>query len=44
MVAVTVPESLIEKLDEQAKQRGWTRSAAVTEAIRRLVKAIARKR
>ena len=39
MVAVTVPESLITKLDELATDKGWNRSAAVTEAIRRLVKA-----
>ncbi|HEV3339808.1 MAG TPA: ribbon-helix-helix domain-containing protein [Pirellulales bacterium] len=38
-VGATVPEALIEKLDEVAAARGWNRSEAVTEAIRRLVKA-----
>ncbi len=39
MLAVTVPETLIAQLDELAAARGWGRSKAVTEAIRRLVKA-----
>ena len=39
VVAASVPEALIAKLDELAEQRGWNRSEAVTEAIRRLVKA-----
>jgi hypothetical protein len=38
-LAVSVPESLIAQLDEFAGQRSWNRSKAVTEAIRRLVKA-----
>jgi len=36
--AFCVPEALIDKLDRLAAKRGWSRSAAVTEAIRRLVK------
>jgi len=43
LVTATVPEELIAKLDELAEQRAWTRSAAVTEAIRRLVKTAKRK-
>ncbi len=43
IVAVSVPESLVAKLDELAEQKGWGRSAAVTEAIRRLVKIPRRK-
>lgn len=39
LVAVTVPETLIAQLDDLAGQRGWNRSKAVTEAIRRFVKA-----
>ncbi|MDE2103959.1 MAG: ribbon-helix-helix protein, CopG family [Patescibacteria group bacterium] len=38
-VAAAVPIALVAKLDELAAQRGWNRSEAVTEAIRRLVKA-----
>ena len=38
-LTAAVPESLIAQLDELAAERGWNRSEAVTEAIRRLVKA-----
>ena len=38
-LAAAVPESLVAQLDKLAEQRGWNRSKAVTEAIRRLVKA-----
>jgi hypothetical protein len=37
MVAVTVPESLVEQLDRVAKKNDWGRSQAVTEAIRGFV-------
>lgn len=37
VVAASVPETLVERLDAHAKQEGWNRSQAVTEAIRRLV-------
>jgi hypothetical protein len=36
-VTAAVPEGLIASLDELAGQRGWNRSEAVTEAVRRLV-------
>jgi metal-responsive CopG/Arc/MetJ family transcriptional regulator len=39
MVAVTVPETLVERLDALAAEREWTRSKAVTEAIRGLLDA-----
>lgn len=38
LVAVTVPKSLMKDLDRLAKAEGWKRSAAVTEAIRGLLK------
>lgn len=38
-LTVSVPDALIAQLDELATARGWGRSKAVTEAIRRLVKA-----
>jgi hypothetical protein len=38
-LVVAVPEALVAQLDEVAEQRGWNRSKAATEAIRRLVKA-----
>jgi hypothetical protein len=44
LVTVSVPESLMCQLDACAEQEGWNRSAAVTESIKRLVKAKARKR
>ena len=37
-VAASVPESLIERLDEYAESKGWNRSKAITEAIRKLLK------
>ena len=37
VVAASVPESLVERLDAHAKTKGWNRSQAVTEAIRGLV-------
>lgn len=37
-MAISVPEGLIASLDALAEQRGWNRSEAATEAIRRLVK------
>lgn len=43
LVAVTVPEVLVASLDAIAADKGWNRSAAVTEAIRRLVKSAKRK-
>jgi metal-responsive CopG/Arc/MetJ family transcriptional regulator len=39
VVAASVPEALVAKLDDLAAQKSWNRSQAVTEAIRRLVKA-----
>jgi metal-responsive CopG/Arc/MetJ family transcriptional regulator len=39
LVAVTVPEVLVASLDALAAEKGWNRSRAATEAIRRLVKA-----
>jgi hypothetical protein len=38
IVAASIPETLVTKLDAVAGQRGWNRSEAVTEAVRRLVK------
>jgi hypothetical protein len=38
-MAVSVPETLLANLDALATERAWNRSEAVTEAIRRLVKA-----
>lgn len=37
-VGATVPASLIDKLDDLRQKKGWNRSQAITEAIRRLVK------
>ncbi len=39
VLAVSVPETMIAQLDELAEKRGWNRSKAVTEALRRLLKA-----
>jgi len=36
-VAVSVPQTLVEQLNELAEQNGWSRSEAVTNAIRGLV-------
>lgn len=38
VVAASVPETLLARLDALAEERAWNRSEAVTEAIRRLVK------
>jgi len=38
MMAVSVPEALVDQLDQKAEQNGWSRSRAATEAIRRFVK------
>jgi hypothetical protein len=37
-VVATVPETLVVSMDNLAGKNGWTRSKAVTEAIRGLVK------
>ena len=37
VVAASVPESLVEQLDVLAKLKGWNRSQAITEAIRKLL-------
>jgi hypothetical protein len=37
VVAASVPESLAAELDSYAEAKGWNRSKAVTEAIRKLV-------
>ena len=37
-VVASVPETLVDGLDARAKQEGWSRSRAVTEAIRVLLK------
>jgi hypothetical protein len=37
VVAASVPEALVEQLDELREQQGWNRSRAVTEAIRALL-------
>ena len=36
-VGATVPKALIERLDELAVEKGWNRSQAITEAIRKLL-------
>lgn len=36
-VAVSVPEALAADLDAYAEAQGWSRSRAVTEAIRKLI-------
>lgn len=38
MIAVTVPETLVNDLDAIAESMGWKRSRTVTEAIREYVK------
>jgi hypothetical protein len=43
LMSVRVPAALIAKLDELAEQRGWNRSQAVSEAVRRLVRAGSRR-
>jgi hypothetical protein len=37
-IAVTVPDDLAAKLDSFAQAKGWSRSKAVTVALRALVK------
>ena len=37
LVAVTVPETLMDRLDGVAEANGWNRSEAVTRAIRGFV-------
>jgi hypothetical protein len=39
VVAASIPEGLVTQLDALAEQRGWNRSQAVTEAVRRLLRA-----
>jgi Ribbon-helix-helix protein, copG family len=39
ILAASVPGELADQLDELAKERGWNRSQAVTEAIRGLLDA-----
>jgi hypothetical protein len=39
VVAASIPESLVQQLDELAEKNGWKRSQAITEAVRRLLKA-----
>lgn len=36
-IALTLPESLLERLDALAAKHGWSRAQAVREAIRGLV-------
>ena len=36
-MGVTVPQSLLDRLDSLADTKGWNRSQAVTEAIRGLL-------
>lgn len=38
-VAASVPSELVEQLDGLAKDQGWNRSQAITEAIRGLLDA-----
>ena len=38
-IAVSVPSALVDDLDEYAEEKGWSRSQAITEAIRRLLRA-----
>jgi Ribbon-helix-helix protein, copG family len=37
VVAASVPETLVERLNALAEKKGWNRSEAVTEAIRGLL-------
>ena len=37
VVAATVPGELVEELDSLAAERGWNRSRAITEAVRRML-------
>lgn len=38
LVTVTVPSGLVERLDVLAEQKGWNRSEAFTEAVRKMLK------
>ena len=44
VVTASVPAGLVEEFDSLAQHKGWNRSKAITEAIRRLVKSTKRKR
>jgi hypothetical protein len=37
VVAASVPGTLVKELDSYADSKGWNRSSAVTEAIRKLL-------
>lgn len=37
IVTATVPESLVEELDEYAAGKDWNRSKAITHSIRRML-------
>jgi len=37
VVAASIPKGLISKLDALAKKNGWSRSQAITEAIRQFI-------
>ena len=37
IVGASVPRELVEQLNQLAAKRGWSRSQAITEAVRRLV-------
>ena len=43
-IAASVPEALVEQLDDFAEKKGWNRSQAITQAIRKLVGRSAKKR
>lgn len=43
-VAASVPESLLNELEDYAEERGWNRSQAITEAIRCLIGKSSKKR
>ncbi len=38
VVTASVPSGLVDQMNALAEQKGWNRSEAVTEAIRKLVK------
>jgi hypothetical protein len=38
LVTVSVPSGLVERLDALAGDKGWNRSEAFTEAVRRILK------
>jgi len=43
-IGATIPATLVAELDALAAEREWNRSQAVTEAVRRLIKAWRRSR